>query len=296
MKKYSNLILTFALLLLLLVSPVMPAKADVLIEPFDDFYEKHEEQCVYLCRSFYVNSEDGTLSVKLQPGAEREIAVFNNGEVLYIQYTYNYNGAAWGVAEFQLPDTEGWTSGWMPMDQLLLVYDGISFREEHYDEFYNYKGEFDTSGDIVLWTWPGSGDVNFVLDTDQWRSDDFDDLTFSIAYKDIEGREWGFIGYYYGSRDVWVCIDDPSNQDIPAFNAAPEPVLRRQGDTNADIGNQQTINSNNSASGNVSTNSSQTGSSNMRIAMSTLVLIIVLVVVVVTGTAVLILVFWRRKR
>ena len=46
-----------------------------------------------------------------------------------------------------------------------------------------------------------------------------------IIFTDDEGRDWGYVSYFYGFRDFWVCLNDPSNPNIPAFNPAPEPSL-----------------------------------------------------------------------
>jgi hypothetical protein len=45
----------------------------------------------------------------------------------------------------------------------------------------------------------------------------------SLAYEDAQGREWGFVPYLYGSRNIWVCLDEPLNSDIPAFTPTPAP-------------------------------------------------------------------------
>jgi hypothetical protein len=46
----------------------------------------------------------------------------------------------------------------------------------------------------------------------------------TTAYRDGDGREWIFISYLYARRSTWVCLDDPSSNNIPAFNPEPEPV------------------------------------------------------------------------
>jgi hypothetical protein len=44
--------------------PSIVAYADVLIEPDNDFYNRHRNQIIYLGRSFSVNGADGFTSLK----------------------------------------------------------------------------------------------------------------------------------------------------------------------------------------------------------------------------------------
>lgn len=257
----------------LLVMLPFSAHADVLVEPNNDFYSRHRNEMTSLNRSFYANGESGSVSLKKAPDSKSEVTVIKNGEVLNIMFTYNHKGEAWGVTELYMQDVPygQWPTGWIPMNQLLLVYDFISFAEEHKDEFYPYAGSYEalkTAQEIVLWSWPGSGNTPKLLHATPREAISSDEsFSFSHAYKDDQGREWGFIGYWYGYRNVWVCISDPANSGIPAFNPAPQPQLWQPSDA--------------SAPKNV-------------FPMS--LLIIILVVVLVVGTAVLIRVFWRPNK
>lgn len=261
--------------LLLAVCFILPftAYADVLIEPNNDFYTRHRSECTSLNRSFYANGESGGVSVKKEPGSTTETAVIENGEIINIMFTYNHKGETWGVTEIY---SEGkpydkWPNGWLPMNQLLLVYDYTSFAEEHQDKFYTYTGGYDMlyeTDDIVFWTWPGSGEMAWILE-DKWRNSETDSnfLKASHAYKDSEGREWGFFGYVYGNKNSWVCLSDPGNTEISAFNPPPQPELWQPDDTN----------------------SPKSG-------LSTPLLIIILVTVLVIGTALLIRVLWKPNK
>jgi len=125
-----------------------------------------------------------------------------------------YGGEFWGFTyEF---------SGWIKLDQMLVMYDYVAFEEDHRDEFYPYDGDFTQikeARSAIAWAWPGS-------DAHIWTYEDLETENFrvSYAYKDNEGREWGFVTYLYGGRNIWVCLSDPLNRDIPAFNPAPEPM------------------------------------------------------------------------
>src|SRR5215469_2087459 len=70
------------------------------------------------------------------------------------------------------------------------------------------------------------GDTAFIYFIDKHRLKESD--FYMKTYKDSEGREWGKVGYYAdvgGGSYVsgWVCLGDPGNSDIPAFNPAPKP-------------------------------------------------------------------------
>jgi len=248
-----------------LAFPVMLAEADAIALPDNDFLMRNMDDCEYLGRLFFANSENGFVSLRSAPGANREIVKFANGEILNITFTYDHKGEIWGIAEFQSPKTERWASGWLPMAALYPKYDYRSFDADFAHEFFAYDDELDLSGDIVLWSWPGSGDVVWVFEPDRWE---LDNLTFTHAYRDTEGREWGFIGYLYGTRNVWVCISDPSNKSIPAFNPAPPPALWPAADPSTVPGGD----------------------------FSTPLLVIILVVVVAMITVVLIRVFWKKDK
>ncbi|MCL2002490.1 MAG: hypothetical protein FWG72_00605 [Oscillospiraceae bacterium] len=215
-------ILTLAAACLLLLPLLLPAAADVLIEPRNSFYERNAEQCVPLNRLFYINGEDGYLSVNDEPGSRRETARLLNGEQVFIMFTYDRSGKPWGVYE------HGSDTGWLPMGGLYPVHDVFWFMDEYADELYPYTGDNEallSADSIVVWPWPGAGTDGYTFPNEnlQW-------LDVTTAYTDPDGREWGFIGYFYGRRNVWICLADPANDAIPAFHPAPEPQLYPQPD------------------------------------------------------------------
>jgi hypothetical protein len=225
-KRGSALLLLAAWLLPLLLFPPA-ARADILAEPNNDFYAWHSDECVPLSRSFCANGASGSVSVKNAPGSRAETALVANGEIINIMFLYNRNGEIWGVTQIY---TEGapyrdWPNGWIPLDQLLLVYDYISFAEEHQDDFYAYAGNYETlkgMKKIVLWPWPGSGGAQRNLEA--ITDENYHVFSISHAYRDEEGREWGFIGYWMGHKNAWICLSAPENRGIPAFNPPPPPA------------------------------------------------------------------------
>jgi len=115
------------------------------------------------------------------------------------------------------------------MSELYIIYDSIIFYNEHADDFisreFNVQDHY-TDGDLKFWTWPGSGKISLTLKSSDIDSGDLPiDITGDVIYIDPNGQEWGYVSYLYGSRNIWICLSDPSNNEIPAFNRAPEPDL-----------------------------------------------------------------------
>lgn len=286
-----------AAIILSLTFPLFYSHADVIVEPDNDFYTRNAGRCEMLFRGFCVNGKDGFVVFRTEPGASDEVARINNGAVVYIQYTYDHHGEIWGVTGFDWSDTYNrWASGWAPMDQLLLMYDYISFAEDHESELLNFNGNCDAlieAKNIVCWTWPGSGEYTWILESPykdnlidiEWmREGRYNHVTRS--YEDGDGRVWVFI-QGAGIRNQWVCLSDPSNIDIPAFNPAPETVLGPAVDIIQETNNHR---DESAVPKPVRSGGEQLG----RRGLPPPVLIIILVAALVAVTIVLIRVFWKR--
>lgn len=270
-------VLLAVLTLVLLLAQPLTALADVIIEPFDDFYMKHSSECVYVGRTFIANGPDGSVPVRTEPGAGAEIVAIPNGDAIYVSHTYDLNGKPWGVVllhayveQEQPAGPEGENdelvsayepTGWLPMEQMRLKYDYISFQEDHADEFYAYTGSYDkfiNAKKIVFWTWPGSGEVAWVNDGGVYA----EYFRFSHVYKDAQGREWGFPD---DRSAAWICIDDPENENLPAAPDNPPTGVWQMEPPG-----------------------------NHRISVDTL--LVVLVCALVAGTVILIRVFWKPAK
>ena len=279
------------LLATVLLSLPLAAWADVLIEPNSDFYTRHRDECAYMNRDFYANGQDGFVSVKKEPGSQDEVTTVVNGETLFIMFTYNLGGEVWGVADFNAPAVSynQRLSGWVPMDQLVLVYDYLSFDEEHQAEFYPYTGGYEAlyeGGEIVFWTWPGSGEAAWTFKPDNIENNQ-NFLTADHAYKDSDGREWGFFPYVYGHRNSWVCLSDPFNSSLPASDPAPRPELRPPKEPDA-VNTSTDAPVTRPADGENPETSDAGGPPTL--------LIVILVSALVVGTALLILALWNPKK
>lgn len=246
--------------------------ADVIWEPDDDFYRREAENCVHLGRSYTANGGGGSVDVLKSPGSGEKVATVENGNTFFIAFTYtDKDDEKWGVIE--LSDKGG--TGWIRMDELLVVYDYISFEEEHKNEFRQWKGGYDgleAGNDVVFWSYPGSGVIT------RKDSEIDKDLSISYVYTDADGRDWGFVGYYYAVRNCWVCISDPANDAIPAFNAQSDISTPSPGAVSSETTVRAEQQEPQAAGG-----------------PSAEVLLFVLVAMVVICTLILLKMFWKKK-
>lgn len=187
-----------ALLAALLVCGVF---ADIIYVPDgNSFYLAHSKECEYLGRHYIVADPSGKISAYDSPGGGAGKATYPNGTQFWITHAYtDGSGAVWGIsAEGHLSD-----SGWVLLSGLELVYDYISFAEEHGAEFADYdpqKHPLPKSGEVKFWKYPDSGVVISKADSPE--------LNITKVYTAPDGRIWGFVTYYQTVKNFWVCLDN----------------------------------------------------------------------------------------
>ena len=278
--RHCGIVLTI-MLCLLAITP-LTVRADVVIGPRNDFYERNQQYLVYTYRYYYANGSIGYVSVKVEPGSGLEVQKIMNGEQVYIRQTYDLEGSLWGYVEIEAEDRSyrEWTTGWIRMENLVVIYDSVSFEEDNDSRIYEYNGEFDSLYDvdeIVIWTWPGSGEIISIFEGEE--KDRFIETIIYFregpvgvgfsGYLDKEGREWTALRTL--AARSWICLSDPANSEIAAFNPAPQSSLIPADDT-------------------------ARASGFGRFGIPPLLLITILVIVVVAGSAVLIKVFWKPNK
>lgn len=229
-------LLTGCCALALLLALCATARADVLWEPRNDFYEKHYDQCEYIGRQFYANGDEGFITLWDAPGGTRVVHQFRNGCTLWVYYQYEDRVCAvvWG--------DEGEISGWAPIEDFALKYDYLCFGEEYAEEIHPYDGQFDDydggAAEIVFYEYPGAPEPK-----DVWEAAEIlDQLTgtegsyIASTFTDEEGLTWGYVAYLFGSRNLWFCLDAPDGRDFPArqvgapeLTAAREPTMPARG-------------------------------------------------------------------
>ena len=182
----------------------MSVKADMIWEPMDSFYSEHSAECTYVNRVFTANGPDGKVILYVSPEVPEPVAVWENGYTAHISFTYeDRDGILWGISD----DSDG-RVGWVPMDYVEVVYDSIAFREEHAAELVEQAGELegvDYGEAFYFWEYPGSSVFHDMTMGDYPPS-------YYCVYTDERGHSWGCVGYYFGIRDVWVCLDEPGDR------------------------------------------------------------------------------------
>ena len=217
MKRAFSVLLALCLCFLL----AMSAFADVIYEPEDEFFEKHREECYYENRVYIAAGEEGHATVMKDPKSGKSVKELSNGTEAYVGWIWEGDG---GWAQL-----EGY--GWVRMTELTVKYDATSFAEEHGSEFlYLDEWEFIDLADsecLQLWRYPGDTESFTSLSwtgENAWFSEPPEDLSFNTIYEDPEGRRWGYIHYFYGYRNCWVCLTDP---DAAWFGAKePQPTAQ----------------------------------------------------------------------
>ena len=135
--------------LLLTVTMILPASADLIVEPQNAFFERHRNECTYVNRPYIVNGESGYIATYSAPGALLPEYVIN-GTRIYVSHTWvDYDDTArtkWAVTQ---------DGQWMQMSELALVYDYQEFEADFGGQFKPYDG---TGGEIAkacFYSYPG---------------------------------------------------------------------------------------------------------------------------------------------
>jgi len=233
-----------------------------LIAVTNRFFQHNET--TWLGRNFVVSSLSDVIMPREVPGSPKgvpmghsdgsdRVRTFKNCEIIYIARTYCHEGECWGIL---WTDQRNQAFGWVPLDELRLLYDRSDFEKANDDSFYTYTGGHDpmlAGKSLLVWQWPGSDREKLSIGQAilMWygaprtlrreaerrvRNEDIiREIRVRRVYRDEEGREWGEIDITFanphrsdGMQTVknigWICLTDPANRSIPAFNPAPEPI------------------------------------------------------------------------
>ncbi len=226
MRKAPRFLLCLTAFCLLLAAGAPAARADVLWEPRNSFYEDHYDACTYEDRSYTANGPEGFVTLWDAPNGLEDVRQYENGTELRIYWLYK----DWGCASIW-EDGGKEISGWVPMEQLLLVYDHISFEEEYGDRFKPYNGEFASyhgaAEQVNFFEYPGAKQVKDSRTLAEVQENDYT----SDLFIDEQGRTWGYIGYLHGHIDGWFCLEEPDGTDFPLRQVEQEPGVPAQAPT-----------------------------------------------------------------
>lgn len=204
--------ITLAIVLTLLLSLNLTAHADVIWEPYGDrFYEDHREQFSYCGYMAYTNSPDGVTQTYTKPGGNKGKTI-DNGVLVNIQHSYDGgSGDVWALLEENV---------YVPMEHLLNRYDDEFFAD--HPEIVDNSNQPDITVEIpvgtpiLTWTYPrgvSSAGENY------WDADILSGC--QSFYTDEAGLIWGYMGYWYGRQNTWICLSDYNNPEL----AEPEIYL-----------------------------------------------------------------------
>lgn len=184
----------------------MSVQADVIWEPRSEYYEEHASECVYNNRSYTAEGPNGVVKVYVSPENATVVDIMENGTKVYISFTYvDDDGIEWGVVENYSDESK---TGWVPMDYMEVVYDYISFSQEYAASIVEENGVLpeEYAGQTVkFWAYPSAW-----IPTDVTMPAEAADLPqYGKTFVDEKGLKWGYIGYFYGMKNMWVCLDNP---------------------------------------------------------------------------------------
>ena len=204
MKRLCSLILILGVLAALTV----PALADVIWEPADDFFFEHRGECTYV-EYQYEAMQDTALYADPEAAPGNPIPA---GSLLWVQYLW---GEDWGATEW-ISEDSGYAEGWVRLEDFRRLYSKVDFEADHRAEFVTEEGAVPVTAEetTYIWSFPGSGAVSDSFGgSEGWVPED-DGIGYGTVYTDETGLQWGEVGYYYGARG-WVCISDPHNDALP---------------------------------------------------------------------------------
>lgn len=210
------------LLLLAVLALTAPARADLIWTPDDPFYEQHWEECAYVNRRYQLGGYDGSVTVFTAPGGMNKAAL-DNGLQGRIQFTWEGKGTTWGyLCNVAGSDVEGW----VPMDDLSLIYDSQAFAEDHAGQITEDFPEQVDFHEAVLYDYPNGTAGEILTEAPNYLPFS---QTFTRLYTDENGLSWGYVGYYMGNLDCWVCLDDPMNETLNSgiVPISPSPAQLR---------------------------------------------------------------------
>lgn len=220
----------------------VPAQADVIWEPSNSFYKDHADQCELEERVYWINGPEGYVTLREAPDG-RPIANVKNGSKFYVNWVWKKGNDRWGVVNCDLtgePDKylavadgteKGWQELWLPLEETVLYYDTQSFEEDHRGELSPERKTFAVADKaLCFYEYPG-GPLIWQMDPADTR--DENNVETAVVYTDPAGREWGKVGYWYGNRNIWFCLSDLENPDLPVEDHTPDLYPAAEGEAGA---------------------------------------------------------------
>lgn len=85
-----------------------------------------------------------------------------------------------------------------------------------------YAHALEGAVEAALWPYPGAAEPLGSLTRVDYPADHL-----SPCYVDSNGQFWGYAGYIYGQRFVWICLSDPTGTSVEPDQAVIDRVETR---------------------------------------------------------------------
>ena len=85
-----------------------------------------------------------------------------------------------------------------------------------------YAHALDGPVETALWLYPGAAEPVRTFTVEDYPADNM-----TTCYVDEAGNFWGYTGYLYGERFVWICLSDPTGETVEPDQAVIDRVEGR---------------------------------------------------------------------
>ncbi len=205
-------LLALAAVMTAAIALTLPVSADLIWEPENSFYEKHREECEYIGRTYEFRGYEGSVPVFDAPEG-KHIGTVENGGTSNVQFLWQ-GEQAWGYVE------QVAAAGWVPMDDMSVVYDSQQFMEDHAAQIQTVEPVGVEVDKIVLYAYPNGPQRMILEEYEDYQP--FEDM-FTTLYTDENGLRWGYVGYYMGRVGAWACLNDPMNENLSTAVVETQP-------------------------------------------------------------------------
>ena len=225
-------------LVLALLAVVLPAAADSVWTPMDDYFmdswkPESDNSCEYQVRPYYLAAgENGYVTAVKTPLDKTRVTTHPNGTEFKIAFICGKGNDLWGAVEAirkngETVFTEDWNgaSGYIAMSDLVRSYDSQAFMEDHQSEIHAFAEDgfdFCSGKELVLWSAPNSGvQLHYVnegylsyLCMDYDPDAEYKMYHYGAFYIDPEGKRWVEVTLRRETENGWLCLDNLSGGGV----------------------------------------------------------------------------------
>lgn len=226
-------LMTVLLILALCIGAALPALADVIYEPINDFYSQHRSECKAEDHGYVVAAAGASAAKK--PGGKAQVTL-DAGETVWPSHVYtDGEGVRFGLVTCR--DNGGWTELWVDLTGMAQLYNASDFCRDHGGQFTHPETPpvLDlTTTAARFWDYPGAAAPLTVYDTFlDTEPDDENQVVITTTFEDEQGLLWGELGDAFGYwikywRGCWVCLSAPEADELTAREtpapAEPKPT------------------------------------------------------------------------